>query len=111
MDHSFNTDIAIKFGVHEAVFIHNMFFWIEKNRANNKHFYENNYWTYNSLTALEKLFPYLTRSQIRTTINNCVNSGAVIRGVFNKEGYDKTAWFSLSDDITCLYTGCAKIDT
>ena len=105
MEHSFHIEVAAKYGVHEAVFIHNLYFWILKNECNGRHFYEGRSWTYNSLTALEKLFPYFTRKQIRTIIANCEKKGAVICGSFNKEGYDKTKWFALSDEVLRIYQG------
>ena len=118
MEHHFNTEIAKVFGVHEAVFIHNLYFWILKNQCNGRHFYEGRNWTYNSLTALEKLFPYFSRGQIRRLIDNCVNNGAVLKGNFNKAGYDKTNWFSLTDEVLKAYggyvesnMGCVDIST
>ena len=40
MDYSFNAKVAVKYGVEEAVLIHNLYWWISKNKANNKHFYD-----------------------------------------------------------------------
>lgn len=111
MDHSFNTEIAKAYGVKEAVLIQNLYFWIIKNEANGRHYYEGRNWTYNSLSALEKLFPYFTRKQLRTVIGNCVAKGAVIKGNFNKKGYDKTNWFALSEEVLRVYESCAQTDT
>ena len=58
--HSFNTKIAKKLGMVEAVLLHNIQFWIEKSKANNKHFYKGKYWTYNSAKAFSELFDYLS---------------------------------------------------
>lgn len=117
----FDTRVAEKYGIPCAVFIHNIYFWITKNEANGKHFHNGRYWTYNSLTALEKLFPYMSRGQIRTVIRKGEESGAIIRGNFNKEGYDRTNWFTLSDEAikmlgptsSCVETNTsyAEIDT
>jgi len=56
--YSFKIEHAIKYGLDEAVILKNLAFWIEKNEANNKNFYEGKYWTYNSLEAFKKLFPF-----------------------------------------------------
>ena len=111
MEHSFNTEIARVYGVHAAVFIHNLYWWICKNEANGRHYYEGRNWTYNSLTALEKLFPYFTRRQIRTVIANCEAKGAVIKGNFNKKGYDRTNWYALSEEVLQIYGGYADTGT
>ena len=36
MTHNFDVKIAKIYGVDGAIIIHNLYFWIEKNRANNK---------------------------------------------------------------------------
>lgn len=105
MDHSFNVEVAEKYGVTCAVFIQNLYFWITKNEANGRHYYEGRSWTYNSLTALEKLFPYFTRKQIRTVIDKCVASGAVVVGQFSKKGYDRTNWYALTEEVWNIYGG------
>ena len=45
--HSFNIEVAKKLGMVEAVLLQNIQFWIEKNKASNKHFYKGKYWAYN----------------------------------------------------------------
>ena len=35
MQHSFNIELAKEYGILEAIIINNLFFWIEKNKANN----------------------------------------------------------------------------
>lgn len=38
MNHSFNVEIATKYGMLEAVLLENINFWITKNKANGKNF-------------------------------------------------------------------------
>ena len=45
MNHSFNIELAEKYGVECAIVIENLAFWIKKNEANNKNLYDNRYWT------------------------------------------------------------------
>ena len=40
MEHSFNVELASIYGIEEAILIQNLFFWINKNVANNKNFNE-----------------------------------------------------------------------
>ena len=105
MDHSFNAEVARRYGVTSAVFIHSLYFWIMKNEANGRHYYDGRHWTYNSLAALSKLFPYFTSKQIRTIIDKCVASGAIIKGNYNKSGYDRTNWYALGDEVLEIYGG------
>ena len=52
MQYSFDTKEAMEHGVNEAIIIANIRFWVQKNKANDKHFYEGRTWTYNSKTHL-----------------------------------------------------------
>ena len=70
MTYHFDGDVAEKFGTDCATFISHMQYWIAKNAANERHFYEGRYWTYNSLSALERLFPFWTRRQIERIIRD-----------------------------------------
>ena len=49
MKHIFDVDIAKEYGVNEAVILESMNYWVQKNKANGKHFYEGEYWTYTVL--------------------------------------------------------------
>ena len=97
MNHGFDISIASKFDVNTAIFLQNIAFWIQKNIANKKNFYQGRYWTYNSIAAYKILFPYWTVSQIRTVITNCIKFGLIIEGDQNKANYDKTKWYALTD--------------
>lgn len=98
MEHSFNVRIAEKFGVYAAIIIRNFVYWIALNIANGKHFHDGRYWTYNSYEAMAELFPYLTKKQIRTTINKLVEAGILIRGNYNKAPFDHTTWYAFTDE-------------
>jgi hypothetical protein len=97
MQHHFDIEIAKKYGVNVAIFLNNLVFWIQKNAANNKHFHDGRCWTYNSVKAYEILFPYWTKRQIETIINNCVKNNLILKGNYNKAQYDRTCWYALTD--------------
>jgi hypothetical protein len=96
--HQFDPDIAAQVGCNAAVIYHNLLHWAQKNAANNRHFYDGCWWTYNSVSAFAELFPYLTGKQIRTALDKLEASGLIISGHFNKASYDRTKWYSP----TCL---------
>lgn len=98
MEHSFNIDVASKYGIEEAIIIKNIQFWIDKNKANEKHFYQGRYWTYNSVKAFMELFPYMSESKIRRVLENLVSKGVLIKGNFNQSGYDRTLWYSFQNE-------------
>lgn len=94
----FDESLAVKYGVNEAIMISNMQFWIQKNKANKTHFYDNHYWTYNSVNAFIELFPFWTEKQIRSILEKLQEKGVLIKGNYNKNKYDKTSWYAFADE-------------
>ncbi|CAB4128340.1 hypothetical protein UFOVP100_25 [uncultured Caudovirales phage] len=103
-DHHFNIKVAIDFDTDTAIFLNNMAYWLNKTIANRKHFYENNYWIYNSRTAFVDIFPYWTDKQIRRIIDNCIKNELIIKGCFNKSSYDRTCWYAFTAKAFSYYT-------
>ena len=98
MEHSFDIDVAKEYGILEAVIIRNFQYWITKNRANKANFKDNHYWTYNSLSALKELFPYASTKQIRKAIDNLVECGVLIKGIYNENPKDRTCWYAFAQE-------------
>lgn len=98
MIYVFDGDIAKEYGVNEAIMITNLQFWIAKNKACEKHFYNGHWWTYNSKAALTKLFPFWSVQTIKTILNHLKEKGVIITGNYNKNAYDKTLWYAFADE-------------
>jgi hypothetical protein len=92
--HSFNPDTAVIVGVNAAILHQNIAFWCQKNQANNKHFYEGRYWTYNSVQAFGILFPYMTPKQIRTSLDKLVAEGLILKAQLGIEEGDYSNWYA-----------------
>lgn len=101
--HNFNTSFAQEYGVFEAIFINHLYFWIEKNMGNDRHFYEGRWWTYNSIPAFAKQFEYLSESQIKRIIKSLIDKKVIITGNYNKSPYDHTRWFAFNDQEKFLF--------
>jgi len=99
MNHSFNIEVAKEYGVDCAIVLEYLSFWIKKNEANGKHFYDGRYWTYNSIKAFSELFPYWSESQIRRILTKLEDSNLIVTGNFNKAGYDMTKWYAVNDSL------------
>lgn len=98
MEHQFNTEFAKKYGIEEAIIIHNFYFWLRKNLANEKHLYDGRVWTYNSNNAFVELFPYINKTKIFRVLKNLDEQGIILKGNFNSSVWDKTLWYAFSDD-------------
>ena len=97
MNHSFDVDIAIKYGVNAAILLQNIYWWVSKNKANNRHFYDGCYWTYNSRTAFTELFPYLSERQIKTAMDKLIADGVIKTGDYNTDKWKRPTWYALTE--------------
>jgi hypothetical protein len=103
MNHSFDVAMAERYGVNEAIFIENLRFWILKNKANKRHFYDGRYWTYNSAKAFAELFPYWSRQQVERIIHKLKSAGVLLIGHYSQNAYDRTNFYALSDEMDSLF--------
>lgn len=111
MKHIFDVEIAKKYGVNVAVILENMSYWIQKNKANEKHFYDGKYWTYNSIKAFHEMFPYMSERQISYCLNKMVELGLIEKGNFNKLKYDQTCWYAITDFGNSILQNCQMEET
>ena len=97
MEHHFDVQEAVIYGVEKAVMLNNFRFWLTKNKANNHQNIDDYYWTFNSATALAEIWPYLNAKKISRLLKELEVSGALITGNYNKAGYDRTKWYSMPE--------------
>jgi hypothetical protein len=100
--HHFNIKIAQLYSVEEAIFLNNLEFWTRHNQANHTNFHKGRYWTYNSREAYTKLFPYWSADQIKRIIQKCISNKLIEKDCFNKNPYDRTSWYSLTNEAILL---------
>ncbi len=105
-EHHFNTEFAAEYGILEAVLVNNIFYWIEKNRANGKSFYNGRYWTFNSTRAYQLLFPYVSQSQIERALKHLRDEGILQTGNFNEKQYDRTLWYAFTEKGESILQKC-----
>ena len=106
MQHSFHIEIAKEYGLLEAIIINNLFFWIEKNKANNVNYYDGTYWTYNSIKALNELFPYASERKISYALKHLEEEGIIKTGNYNKLAYDRTLWYAFTEKGISILQKC-----
>jgi len=93
MEHQFNIEVASIVGVIPAILYKNIAYWAFKNKTNEKHFYDGEYWSYNSIKAFKDQFPYLSDKQIRTALDKLIDEGWIGVGNYNSSPYDRTKWY------------------
>ena len=97
MNFHFDGAVAEMYGVDGAVFISRLQFWIEKNAANDRHYHAGRYWTYNSLRAMEKLFPFWSRRQIERIVKNLKDKGVLLTANYARDTQDRTLFYALDE--------------
>lgn len=98
MHHSFSIELAERYGILEAVLLNHFQFWITHNAANDVHYHDGRYWTFNTVKAFADLFPYASAKQIRTALNRLIDAGVLMTGNYNKTTYDRTLWYAFTDE-------------
>lgn len=111
MIHTFDTKIAEKYGVHSAILLNNIYFWIEKNKANGNNYFNGSYWTFNSKKAFSELFPYMTARQIDYALKKLIDEGVLITGNYNKVAYDRTLWYAITKKGYSILQNCEMEET
>ena len=97
MHHMFSVEAASTVGVEAAIILNNMAFWCLHNLENNMNIKDGMAWTYNSIAALKKLFPYLSQGKIRRAVETLVGCGAIIVGSYSEDKRDRTKWYAVTE--------------
>jgi len=98
MQHSFDVNIAKLYGVEVAIFLKNIAYWVVYNKNEDINYHDGRYWTYNKISSFSNHFPYWSSKQIERLINKCFALNLIIRGNYNKSKYDRTCWYSLTEN-------------
>ena len=97
MYYHFDTNKAVILGVDGAIMLENIHYWVNLNKANDRNFYDGEYWTYNSKKAFAELFPFWSEKQVRRILDNLIKNGYLKTGNYNKSAYDRTLWYTLTE--------------
>ena len=108
MTHQFDTEVAKEYGVDIAIVVNNIAFWLQKNKANGKHFHDGKFWTYNSTKAFAELFPYWTENQMRRILINMEEKGIIETGNYNSNAYVRTKWYTFTDAFVKTHTSICE---
>ena len=102
-DFFFKAESAKKYGVVEATVLHHLVFWVHKNALNKVNNHEGKVWTYNSVKAFTGIFTFLSADQVRRVLRNLEKKGAIEVGSFNKLGFDRTKWYTITAEAASIY--------
>jgi len=96
MQHIFDTDIATKLGINEAIVLGGITSLIKLNIKNPKFYHGHRCWTRGSIDYLLLFFPYLTKYKIRSAIKSLVDNQILLVDKLNLDPCDQTKWYTLN---------------
>ena len=93
---NFDEEIAKELGVECAILLSNIQFWVKKNKANaeDRHFHDDKWWTYNTAGSFAKLFPWWKERTVHNYLDKLEKAGYILSSNFNKFKYDRTKWYT-----------------
>jgi hypothetical protein len=96
--HSFDVNLACKYGIQASLIIHHLIFWISFNKRLKKNFKDGRWWMYQTQEDMAAHFPYLSRKQVMRVLDGLVQRGLIIKGNFNQSNMNHTTWYAFKDD-------------
>lgn len=92
----FQSQLAARFGMYEAVMLN--YLWEElQNTISTPAFHRRGqYWIRCSIRGFTAALPYLSEHRIRTVLRCLIERGLLQRGEFNEYPFDRTAWYSFT---------------
>lgn len=96
--HSFDTGIAIQLGIHAAIVYNHIIYWIKINACKNENmFIDGKYWMFETQAQMAEFLEYMTVEEVKKAVVKLLNAGLLIKGNYNTNPFDKTAWYSVPD--------------
>ena len=97
-NHSFNVDLAIKYGVECAIVLGHIAFWIGVNKRKKKNFKDGKTWICQTRKDITAAVPYLTADRVRRLTDKLCRLGVIVKGNHNRSAIDKTIWYAFADE-------------
>ncbi|MDT2814340.1 hypothetical protein P7H75_05735 [Vagococcus carniphilus] len=85
--------LAKELGLNEAIFLQQLHYWL--NSKSSKKINDRK-WIYNTYEDWNKQFPFWSVATIKRIINSLAKKNLIIKGNFNRAGFDKTVWYSVN---------------
>lgn len=101
----FNIEIAKEYGLNCAYFLQNIYYWVEKNRAENRNFRNGNYWTYSTIEEFEQHLGCFTKRQLKYIINKLKEADLILIEQFSEGQAYRTYWYALTGKALEMLSG------
>ncbi len=96
MNHAFNVKLAAHYSIEISIFVGHLAYLAHHNLNNKRNIHDGLVWSYDTVEALGKFFPYWSKGQRERIIANSVKAGLIEKGNYNQTKYDRTVWYALT---------------
>jgi hypothetical protein len=121
MNHSFDIDLAAKYGIPEAILIHHFQHWIRVNKTLRQNEIDGKTWTYQTIDEIAAHFPYFTKNEVVELIEKlCTGKGrraknksfepVLVKGFHNRNKFDRRTWYAFKNEEMFTILACAKME-
>lgn len=93
---NFKTEYAIKYGVLEAIILSHIEY-VTRDIQHPDYFKDGRYWYRKTINSFCDQLPFASKRTIERALKKLVDSGALIKGKFNKHFSDQTNWYALPE--------------
>lgn len=102
-EYHFSAELAKRYGVEEAIVLHNLAYWVKKNAIDGRNIHDGRAWTYSSQEAFTAWFPWWSRRQIQRIMKSLEQQEVVIKSNYNTKAFDRTLWYTVCDEVMEYY--------
>lgn len=85
--------LAEEIGLNEAIFLQQLHYWLN---GKSSKFIDGKKWIYNTFENWQEQFPFWSVSTVKRTVNALSQRNLILKGNYNRAGFDKTVWYSIN---------------
>lgn len=98
LHHSFDIDLAKRYGVECAILIHHFQHWIRVNRRCKRNIRDGKCWTFQTRKEIQAHFGYWTFEEVKYLCEKLVALDVLVTANYNKIKIDKTLWYAFKNE-------------
>ena len=96
--HSFDSGIARELGINAAIVYNHIIYWIRINaHKKDAEMIEGKYWMYETQKEMSDFLDYMSFEEVKKAVVKLLDAGLLIKGNYNKNPFDRTAWYTVPD--------------
>ena len=93
-------ELAKSLGVDQSMLVQQLHYWVEKNKENDKNYFNNKYWLYSTVKEMrDRDFPFWSEKTLRRYLNALSDKEIIIRRHFSDNASDSTYFYTIDYDV------------